>query len=186
MKHALYVLIILALVFGLGGFVVTKTTHAPTVENHVTSFEECVAAGNAVMESYPRQCRDADGMLFVEDISDDVADKGEIEQGITVYDSGVHGTVLVGPTCPVAREGEECSDAPLQGTINVYRVTTQNVIFTYVQSDAAGMYEVTLPPGTYVLQAQANNAAMSCDSVTIEVAPQTTSEQDLSCDSGIR
>lgn len=33
----------------------------------ITNFEECVAAGNAVMESYPRQCR-AGGELFVEHI----------------------------------------------------------------------------------------------------------------------
>lgn len=34
----------------------------------ISSFEECVAAGNPVMESYPRQCR-AQGTLFVEDVS---------------------------------------------------------------------------------------------------------------------
>jgi len=34
----------------------------------VTNFDECVAAGNPVMESYPRQCRSADGQLFVEDV----------------------------------------------------------------------------------------------------------------------
>lgn len=33
----------------------------------VTNFEECVAAGNAVMESYPRQCA-ADGVTYVEEI----------------------------------------------------------------------------------------------------------------------
>lgn len=33
-----------------------------------TTFEECVAAGNPVMESYPRQCRSADGTLFVEEV----------------------------------------------------------------------------------------------------------------------
>ncbi len=32
----------------------------------ITNFEECVAAGFAVMESYPRQCRTSDGRLFVE------------------------------------------------------------------------------------------------------------------------
>ena len=33
----------------------------------VDSFETCAAAGNAVMESYPRQCRDAKtGVLYVE------------------------------------------------------------------------------------------------------------------------
>lgn len=34
----------------------------------VTTFEECVAAGNPVMESYPRQCR-ADGRTFVEAVA---------------------------------------------------------------------------------------------------------------------
>ncbi|XKT74829.1 MAG: Gmad2 immunoglobulin-like domain-containing protein [Patescibacteria group bacterium UBA2163] len=35
------------------------------------SFEECVAQGNPVMESYPRQCRDQAGALFVEDVTRD-------------------------------------------------------------------------------------------------------------------
>ncbi len=34
----------------------------------VSSFEECVAAGYSVMESYPRQCRTPDGRLFTEEI----------------------------------------------------------------------------------------------------------------------
>ena len=34
----------------------------------IDSFEECVAAGNPVMESYPRQCRTSDGKHFVEEI----------------------------------------------------------------------------------------------------------------------
>ncbi len=32
----------------------------------IDSFEECAAAGNPVMESYPRQCRTPDGKHFVE------------------------------------------------------------------------------------------------------------------------
>lgn len=31
----------------------------------ITNFEECVAAGNPVMESYPEQCRAFDGRRFV-------------------------------------------------------------------------------------------------------------------------
>lgn len=34
----------------------------------ISSFQECVAAGNAVMESYPRQCKTAEGDHFVEDV----------------------------------------------------------------------------------------------------------------------
>lgn len=34
----------------------------------IKSFEECAAAGNPVMESYPRQCATKDGRNFVETI----------------------------------------------------------------------------------------------------------------------
>jgi glyoxylase-like metal-dependent hydrolase (beta-lactamase superfamily II) len=37
--------------------------------NLITNFEECVNAGNPVMESYPRQCRTEDGKHFVEIIN---------------------------------------------------------------------------------------------------------------------
>ncbi|MGI5827671.1 MAG: Gmad2 immunoglobulin-like domain-containing protein [Patescibacteria group bacterium] len=40
-------------------------TQTPTQE--ITSFEECVEAGNPVMESFPRQCR-VNGQTFTEDI----------------------------------------------------------------------------------------------------------------------
>lgn len=36
----------------------------------ITSFEECIAAGNPAMESYPRQCR-ANGQTFVEVIDNE-------------------------------------------------------------------------------------------------------------------
>lgn len=40
-------------------------------EANITDFESCVAAGNPVMESYPRQCR-ANGETFVEDIPQNI------------------------------------------------------------------------------------------------------------------
>jgi len=40
-----------------------------TVE--ITNFEECIAAGNPAMESYPRQCR-ANDITFVEEIEDGI------------------------------------------------------------------------------------------------------------------
>jgi len=36
--------------------------------NEINSFEDCVTAGNPVMESYPRQCRTVYGQTFVEEI----------------------------------------------------------------------------------------------------------------------
>ena len=38
------------------------------IETSIESFEDCVAAGNPIMESYPRQCRTSDGVNFVEEI----------------------------------------------------------------------------------------------------------------------
>lgn len=40
--------------------------------NGVSNFAECAAIGNAVMESYPRQCRDAQGNLFTEVIGNEL------------------------------------------------------------------------------------------------------------------
>lgn len=39
-----------------------------SVSKQVSNFEECANAGFPVMESYPRQCMDADGNNFVEDV----------------------------------------------------------------------------------------------------------------------
>ena len=50
-----------------------ETTPVPTeTQIPVDSFDSCVAAGNPIMESYPQQCRAADGTLFVEDIGNEL------------------------------------------------------------------------------------------------------------------
>ncbi|HNZ83967.1 MAG TPA: hypothetical protein PLA41_02695 [Candidatus Pacearchaeota archaeon] len=36
------------------------------IKQNISSFDECAQAGYAVMESYPRQCRTADGKIFIE------------------------------------------------------------------------------------------------------------------------
>lgn len=60
MKRVLvYLLILIALMIGL------SFISGDTIE--INNFDECVEAGNPVMESYPRQCR-ANGITFVEDI----------------------------------------------------------------------------------------------------------------------
>jgi len=38
----------------------------------ISNFEECLEAGYAVMESYPRQCKDLNGKTFVEDIGNEL------------------------------------------------------------------------------------------------------------------
>ncbi|GKS67548.1 hypothetical protein YTPLAS73_10950 [Nitrosarchaeum sp.] len=38
------------------------------IESSIEDFEDCAAAGNTIMESYPRQCMTSDGRNFVEEI----------------------------------------------------------------------------------------------------------------------
>ena len=41
-------------------------------EEEISSFEECIAKGYPVLESYPRQCKTPDGETFVEDIGNEL------------------------------------------------------------------------------------------------------------------
>lgn len=38
----------------------------------INDFQSCSAAGNAILESYPRQCKTSDGQTFVEDINNEL------------------------------------------------------------------------------------------------------------------
>jgi hypothetical protein len=66
----------------------------------INSFEECVVAGNPVMESYPRQCR-ASGETFVEEI--------DLGYGSVAWDAEV--AKLIGEGCvgiQVDGDGNSC------------------------------------------------------------------------------
>ncbi len=74
----------------------------------IDSFEECIAAGNPAMESYPRQCRTSDGKHFVENISG---------QEQCLLSGGLWGiwsnAVDSSPECnpPTSDQGKECTDS---------------------------------------------------------------------------
>jgi hypothetical protein len=103
--------------------------------------------------------------------------------------SGVAGRVQLGPQCPVETEGDPCPDKPAAGS----RVT----IATWFpgNSDAAGKvvartttvadgsYRVAVPPGNYLITA---DAGMSCKPMNVRVAYGAYSKADISCDTGIR
>ncbi|HXV67166.1 MAG TPA: MBL fold metallo-hydrolase [Nitrosopumilaceae archaeon] len=73
-----------------GEIIVEETPEETPEDITITSFEECVAAGNAVMESYPRQCKSADGQTFVEEI--------EMSEEIGIYPETInftsHGPIM--------------------------------------------------------------------------------------------
>lgn len=61
-------LLVVAGLLTVGGMVmyaIAPKMNASVPQPVITSFDECVAAGNPVMESYPEQCRTQDGRLFV-------------------------------------------------------------------------------------------------------------------------
>ena len=64
------ILLVIILTGTLLGFLYSRLP-GNNLPSPVTTFEECVNAGNPVMESYPRQCR-ADGQTFTEFVGDEI------------------------------------------------------------------------------------------------------------------
>lgn len=80
----------------------------------ITSFEECAAAGNPIMESYPRQCS-ANGQTFVEDIEQpqnmakfiECSEEEKLAQACTFE---------YNPVCGIVDNGIRCVTTPCQST----------------------------------------------------------------------
>jgi uncharacterized protein (UPF0333 family) len=69
---ALLVLIVLAAIGGVSYYVIKKndnTANQTDKKATITNFDECAAAGNPVMESYPEQCS-ANGQTFIRDVEE--------------------------------------------------------------------------------------------------------------------
>ncbi len=74
MKINIIVLTVILVVVAVGSFLFLRQAEprgTPTAEK-ITDFTSCVAAGNLVMESYPRRCRSTDGRTFTEDIGNEM------------------------------------------------------------------------------------------------------------------
>ena len=74
--------ILISIITLLGLFIIAGCNNTQVLE--VKSFEDCVEAGNLIMESYPRQCRH-EGILFVEELENEIEDMQDydgINQGL--------------------------------------------------------------------------------------------------------
>ncbi|MDO8514825.1 MAG: hypothetical protein Q7S50_04765 [bacterium] len=69
----------------------------------VSNFEECAAAGNPIMESYPEQCRAPDGRTFVRDISNDASNGRTGDQVVS------NGCAVAGCSSQLCVSAEEAS-----------------------------------------------------------------------------
>lgn len=58
------------LLIGFGYWFFTRDAVTPaSIPATILSFEDCMNAGNPIMESYPRQCKTADGRTYAEEIT---------------------------------------------------------------------------------------------------------------------
>ncbi len=109
-------------------------------EPTVTSFEECVAAGNPVMESYPLQCR-ANGQTFVETVKETPlftqCPQNQQQACTREYN----------PVCAILDNGIRCVTAPCAST---NAVTDGNACMACA-NNAQGYYQGACDSQTFVV-----------------------------------
>jgi len=114
---------------------------------------------------------------------------GTEEGGSGVVDSGVQGLVHLGPQCPVEIEGQPCDDQPAAGVVVTVHEQVAGESYTTGPevargtTDADGNFRIAVPPGEYVVTAQ---AGMYCELMDARVTDSAWTEVDVPCDTGIR
>lgn len=111
------------------------------------------------------------------------------EQPAAAPKSGVTGTVHLGPQCPVEQADQPCDDEPAGGV--QVTVSEQLPGEAYAagkavargETDADGAFRIAVPPGEYVVTA---DAGMSCELMDARVTADAYVEVDVPCDTGIR
>jgi hypothetical protein len=101
MKNITISLVVIIVLGAVALILYDTLTRGDAAEASIKSFEECEAAGNPIMESYPRQCRTKDGRLFVEDITGQAP-----QQGNTVGS----GCAIAGCSGQLCVEADEADD----------------------------------------------------------------------------
>lgn len=79
---AIGLIIVAGLIFGLYS--------GKEIKKEILNFDECVSAGNIILETYPAQCKDSKGNIFIEDIKRD-ENKIEIIERIKSDSLGLSG-----------------------------------------------------------------------------------------------
>lgn len=104
-----FLIILLPGILFVGWFVIGSSES----EVEIDSFEDCVEAGFAVMESYPRQCSDGEN-TFVEDVEiimPDVTEENPSEICTDQCGDDIcQEVVCLGEGCPCAETIESCPE----------------------------------------------------------------------------
>jgi len=107
---------------------------------------------------------------------------------ILPYTSGIQGTVMLGPTCPVMRDPPDpaCADKPHQTTVSVFRTVDTVHAFATAKTGTDGTFKISLPPGSYTVNAAGGTTLPRCTQTPATVASTGYTNITISCDSGIR
>ena len=95
----------------------------------------------------------------------------------------LRGHVTAGPTCPVERIDHPCPPRRVVATVRA-RIGARVIAST--QSTVDGSYRLELPSGSYTLSAATGALLPRCLSNNVDVVAGTTTELDITCDTGIR
>jgi hypothetical protein len=87
-------------------------------------------------------------------IPEGITGSGGGDGGVLPGGPGIVGQALAGPTCPVVKAGDpSCNDRPVANASVLIRDATGTVV-AEMTTDADGRFQVTLPPGRYVVEPQ--------------------------------
>jgi hypothetical protein len=181
-KNVAIILGILALVGVIFLVYTFKLDRNEIEEMQINSFEECVAAGNPVAESYPRQCT-AGSKHFVEEITPAPTPTSTTENG------RIMGTVTLSPSCPgpvTDPPKPGCEDKPFETRLILTKVDSTQVIKEF-SSDNRGEFTIDAPAGTYIIRRVAStNILPSCSNTQVTVLANKSVLIAISCDTGMR
>ena len=91
--------------------------------------------------------------------------------------------MVAGPISPVARPGVPTTRPVSRASVQAQRGTE---VVAVAHTDSAGRYELKVPPGTYVIVAEADRYFAKRSSQTVTVSAGDTVKVDLLIDTGIR
>lgn len=148
-----------------------------------TTFENmAVTLVSVTPENYSKESIAKEAYRFTFRVTQDIA--------ATLTKTGIiRGTVTTSPTCPVERIPREpqCDPKPYGTAIKIRAAGTAVTIRT-IQSNSSGAFSVSLPVGSYELEAVIENNAIfpRCEKLLAVVKANKTTTTNISCDTGIR
>jgi hypothetical protein len=106
----------------------------------------------------------------------------------TPVPGGIRGSVILGPTCPVGGEPGSTDPVPCLTPYSAQLVILdeQNQVAGRVTSGADGSFEITLPPGTYLITPLGGDPFPIAQPVSVTVRAGEYLEVQINYDTGIR